>query len=335
MNMLELVLVLLLCGLCWGKRSVVITGANRGIGYEATRQLAATGDWQIIMAVRNPTLASRAISNMQGKEHCEIKELDLASLADVNRFCEEMKKEKRTIDVLACNAGIQVSGSANKGPSFTKDGYEITVGTNHIGHFAMIQALISSLESSSPSPRVVIVGSGVHNPDEPGGDVGSKATLGDMQGFAKGFKSPISMVDGSSYDADKAYKDSKLCNVITSLELARRLQANKYKSTCNVMNPGLIPTTGLFRDLNPIFVAIFTFITRYLARVAVSEEEGGKRLAYMIANPSLDGITGAYYSGKPGVDEFKPIDMSTEAKDQEKAKKFWDFSQQLVAMKNI
>ena len=67
----------------------------------------------------------------------------------------------------------------------------------------------------------------------------------------------------------------------------------------------------------------------------MSEEEGGKRLAYMIANPSLDGITGAYYSGKPGVDEFKPIDMSTEAKDQEKAKKFWDFSQQLVAMKNI
>ena len=90
MNMLELVLVLLLCGLCWGKRTVVITGANRGIGYEATRQLAATGDWQIIMAVRNPTLASRAISNMQGKEHCEIKELDLASLADVSRFCEEM-----------------------------------------------------------------------------------------------------------------------------------------------------------------------------------------------------------------------------------------------------
>ena len=314
---------------------MVITGANRGIGLEATQQLAATGEWQIIMGVRNPDLARRAITRMEGKENCEIRQLNLASLADVTRFCEELRKEKKSIDVLACNAGIQVSGSAKNGASFTEDGYEITVGTNHIGHFMMIQLLLNTLESSSPSPRVVIVGSGVHNPDEPGGNVGSKATLGTMQGFVKGFKRPISMIDDSTYDADKAYKDSKLCNVITSIELARRLQAKKYKSTCNVMNPGLIPTTGLFRDLNPFFVAIFTFITRYIAKVAVSEEEGGRRLAFMIANPSLDGVTGAYYSGKPGADEFKPIDMSAEAKDQEKAKIFWELSQQLVGMRNI
>ena len=177
-----LVSICILCSvaiIAFGKRTVLITGANRGIGLEATRQLASTGDWKIIMGVRNPDLASRAISRMEGKENCEIRQVDLASLADVKRFCEEIKKEENSIDVLACNAGIQVSGSAKNGPSFTKDGYEITVGTNHIGHFAMIQMLMSALESSSSSPRVVIVGSGVHNPDEPGGNVGSKATLGE------------------------------------------------------------------------------------------------------------------------------------------------------------
>ena len=119
-------------------------------------------------------------------------------------------------------------------------------------------------------------GSGVHNPDEPGGDVGSKATLGELSGLRNGFKSPIAMIDGGTYNADKAYKDSKLCNVMTALELARRLQAQGSKTTCNVMNPGLIPTTGLFRDLNPLFVTFFTFFTLYVFKVAVPEVEGGR-----------------------------------------------------------
>ena len=164
----------------------------------------------------------------------------------------------------------------------------------------------------------MIVGSGVHDPDEPGGNVGSKATLGSMSGLERGFVSPDAMVDGAAFDSDKAYKDSKLCNVVTCLEVARRLASNsKYNGiTCNVMNPGLCPTTGLFRDLNPIFVAIFTFITRYLAKVAVSEEEGGRRLAYMVESPLLDKVTGGYFSGKPGYYEFEATTPSREARNE-------------------
>lgn len=88
----------------------------------------------------------------------------------------------------------------------------------------------------------------MHNPKEPGGQVGSKATLGGMKGLELGFKGEVSMVDGGKYDGDKAYKDSKLCNVATSLELARRLQESKSKITSNVMNPGLIPTSGNFEN---------------------------------------------------------------------------------------
>jgi hypothetical protein len=78
-------------------------------------------------------------------------------------------------------------------------------------------------------------------------------------------------------------------------------------------------------------VWIFTILTRYVFKVAVTEEEGGRRLAYMISNPALNGVTGAYYSGKPGVDEFKPIPVSKEAMDQKKAARLWSLTEKLIA----
>ena len=92
--------------------------------------------------------------------------------------------------------------------------------------------------------------------------------------------------------------------------------------------------SGLFRDLNPIFVFLFTLITRYIFKVAVTEEEGGKRLAYMIANTELEKVNGAYYSGKPGVNEFKPIPPSAEASDVTKGKMLWELTEKLIK-KNI
>ena len=79
---------------------------------------------------------------------------------------------------------------------------------------------------------------------------------------------------------------------------------------------------------------IFTILTRYVFKVAVTEEEGGRRLAYMISNPALNGITGAYYSGKPGADEFRPISVSKEAMDQKKAAKLWSVTEKLIAAEN-
>lgn len=175
----------------------------------------------------------------------------------------------------------------------------------------------------------------VHNPDEAGGNVGSKATLGDLDGFKGGFKNPFSMVDGGSFDPDKAYKDSKLCNVMTCLELARRLKAQRSLVTANVMNPGLIPTTGLFREFNPLFVAVFTFLTRYVFKVAASEEEGGARLAFMISSPDLNAVSGTYYSGRPGQQEYVSIEPSNEAKDQKKATLLWTLTESLIRNERV
>ena len=115
-----------------------------------------------------------------------------------------------------------------------------------------------------------------------------------------------------------------------ALEFARRLKQSNSKITCNSMNPGLIPTTGLFRDLNPIFVYIFTLLTRYVFKVAATEDEGGRRLAFMLSNPVLNGVSGAYFSGKPGTPEFNPIPPSTEAQDESKGKRLFELTSSLL-----
>jgi protochlorophyllide reductase len=336
------VLALLIFGLTVScKKTVLITGGNRGIGLAAVRQLQALGEYDIVIACRSIERANAAIASLPSSKGVEAAFVDLADLTSVRKFADEWKTSERSIDCLCLNAGIQLSSSptGNKAgtsdPLRTVDGFEATVGTNHIGHFVLLKELlpvIASSGSAENNARVVFVGSGVHNPKEAGGDVGSKAALGDMSGLAAGFRAPESMVDGGNFDADKAYKDSKLCNVVTALELARRLQAAGKPVTSNVLNPGLIPTTGLFRELNPIFVAVFTFLTRFVFRVAVPDEEGGRRLAYLVSSPALNGITGGYYSGKPGVNEFKLADVSEEAAKMETGSRLWELTEKIVAV---
>jgi protochlorophyllide reductase len=318
------IFVLLFVAISTSAYTCVITGANSGIGLAATKDLVNKG-WNVVALCRSKERAQRTLGFLS---NVEIVEVDLASLDSVRSFCEIWLASKRKTDVLVCNAGIQLNsggGSTNRDPFRTTNGFECTVGTNHIGHFVLVNNILPTVVN-----RLVWVGSGVHNPDEPGGDVGSKATLGDMSGLVNGFMEPVSMIDNGVFNADKAYKDSKLCNVITSLECARRLQVKKENITCNVMNPGLIPTTGLFRELNPIFVAIFTFLTRYIFRVAVSEEEGGRRLSYLIDSDAVSGVTGAYFSGKPGEMEFKPYPVSVEAAKEETGKRLWSLTADLT-----
>ena len=168
----------------------------------------------------------------------------------------------------------------------------------------------------------------VHNPNEPGGNVGSKASLG----LRRGFLNPISMIDGGKFDADKAYKDSKLCNVMMCLELARRLQQSGSNATCNCLNPGLIPTSGLFRNFNPLVLLIFNFFATTVLQVAVSIDVGGARLAYLIDSPDCKNITGAYYlAQKNDAGIITPQVPSNEARDILKAALLWKLSSDLVS----
>lgn len=157
-----------------GKKTVIITGANSGVGLAATKILAESGRWNIIMACRSRQKAIIARETIKkGIENVEIQDLDLADTVSIRNFA---KSCGRDVDVIACNAGVQEStsgfGGKEQGAQVlrTKQGYEITVGTNHIGHFLLLQLMLERLRKSN-SGRVVIVGSGVHDPDSPGGYV--------------------------------------------------------------------------------------------------------------------------------------------------------------------
>lgn len=114
------------------------------------------------------------------------------------------------------------------------------LGTNHLGHFYLNHLLLPQIKDNG---RIVVTASGVHDPDSPGGAQGVPATLGDLSGFETAVASgnaKFDMVDGAAFNADKAYKDSKLCNVLFTRELQRRLNEKGSGVKVNCFNPGLI-----------------------------------------------------------------------------------------------
>lgn len=308
----------------------VITGATSGVGLEAARTLVAAGGDVYVCGrtLEKASAAASAITPVGSVGRAVPVELNLASLASVRKFAAMWKQDvKKPIDILACNAGLAL-GQDSKEPQKTEDGFELTIGTNHLGHFLLVNLLMQDL---SPSARVVMTASSVHDPAT--GDPGSQATLGDLSGLAAGFGSNSFMVDGGAYDAGKAYKDSKLCNVEFTLELARRLKQQKSNITINCLSPGLIPSKTFFRYQNPTFSGVFAFAANNLLKITETPEFGGDTLVFMALDPSLDGQSGKFYSAvPPGRHEFVERTPSPEARNEEEAAELWRKSSILVGI---
>uniref|UniRef100_A0A7S0RIA9 Protochlorophyllide reductase n=1 Tax=Pyramimonas obovata TaxID=1411642 RepID=A0A7S0RIA9_9CHLO len=320
-------------------KNIIITGSNSGIGFAGALQLAAAGN-QVFLACRTLAKAQAAKEEIEAELAKQGKtgrvtpvECDMADMASIRKFAADWKASGETLDVLVCNAGVQFSGEAV--PRRTKDGFELTVGTNHLGHFLLTNLLLEDLERT-PGARIVVTASEVHDPASSGGQVGSPAGLGDLNGFAT-MGATFDMVDGTPFDSDKAYKDSKLCNVLFAEELQRRLAAKGSGVTVNAFGPGLITRTNFFRYQNPVFVKVFDFATNDIFHVAETVEGGGRCLAYMAADPALEGRGGLYLNnninfGVQGNHEFIEFDPSEEARNQAEAKTLWQFSADLVGL---
>ena len=123
------------------------------------------------------------------------------------------------------------------------------LGTNHLGHFYLNHMIMPLVRDNG---RIVVTASGVHDPDSPGGAQGVPATLGDFAGFEKAASGDkkFDMVDGNAFNADKAYKDSKLCNVLFTRELQRRLNDGGSNVKVNCFNPGLIVGKFKYQSMN-------------------------------------------------------------------------------------
>ncbi|MBX9259334.1 protochlorophyllide reductase [Desmonostoc muscorum CCALA 125] len=313
------------------KSTVVITGASSGVGLYAAKALAQRG-WYVVLACRDLAKAQKAAQavDIPYNSYTSI-HIDLGSLESVRQFVKNFRASGNSIDALVCNAAIYMP--LIKEPLRSPEGYELTVTTNHLGHFLLCNLLLEDLQKSSSQPRLVILGTVTHNPDELGGKIPPRPDLGDFQGFAQGFKDPISMIDGKKFEPVKAYKDSKVCNVLTMKELHRRY----HESTDIVFSslyPGCVAETPLFRNHYPLFQKLFPLFQKYITGGYVSQELAGERVAAVVADPEYN-QSGVYWSwGNRQKKDGKSFaqKVSPQARDDEKGDRMWELSAKLVGL---
>jgi protochlorophyllide reductase len=238
------------------------------------------------------------------------------------------------LDALVINAAVYKPRL--KEPERSPQGYELSMATNHLGHFLLIQLLLPQLQASQhPSKRVVILGTVTANSKELGGKIPipAPADLGDLSGFKAGFKAPIAMANGKAFKPGKAYKDSKLCNMITTQELHRRL----HQSTGIVFSslyPGCVADTPLFRNTPRAFQKIFPWFQKNVTGGYVSQALAGERVAQVVADPGF-GTSGVHWSWgnrqKQGGKQFSQ-ELSDKASNPETAQGVWEESLKLVGL---
>ena len=200
-----------------GGKIAVVTGANRGIGYEMVRSLSRKGA-RAILACRNKNIGEVAVRQIRQENpaaEVELIQLDLASLASVHRFVDEFIHQHNRLDVLINNAGVMRTPWGK-----TEDGFEIQFGTNHLGHFALT-GLLCDLITCTPHARIVTISSWGHY---------------------------FGRIDFENLNAEKkynpsdAYAQSKLANLLFTYELQRRLESRKMDTIAVAAHPGWTAT---------------------------------------------------------------------------------------------
>ena len=314
--------------------TVLITGASSGVGLFATKALADRG-WHVVMACRDTDKARRAQAALAISDalvtHLQV---DLGDLESVDKLVDSFHATGRPLDALVINAAVYLPRL--KHPERSPQGYEISMATNHFGHFLLVHRLLDDLKRSQhPSRRVVILGTVTANSKELGGKIPipAPADLGDLSGFAAGFKAPIAMADGKSFKPGKAYKDSKLCNMITTQELHRRL----YDSTGIVFTslyPGCVADSPLFRNTPKAFQTIFPWFQKTITGGYVSQALAGERVADVVTDPAfaVSGVHGSWGNRQSKGGKQFSQELSDKASNPETARRMWDLTTKLVGL---
>ncbi|CAL8249786.1 unnamed protein product [Boreogadus saida] len=280
-------------------RTVLITGANTGIGKETARDMARRGA-RVVMACRDLTRAERAAEEVRratGNGNVVIRHLDLASTYSVRTFAKEFLGSEERLDILINNAGIMMC------PKWlTEDSFETQMAVNHLGHFLLTNLLLPKLRSSAPS-RVVVVSSLAHET--------GKVDFDDLF-FAK-----------RPYSSMASYKQSKLANVLFSRELARRMKGTGV--TAYSLHPGVI-RTELGRHVESWFPLLGVLLRAPSMLLMKTPTQGAQTSIYCAVTPGLEKLSGGYFS------DCKEKRAAEVARDNEVAKKLWDVSAQLVGL---
>jgi NAD(P)-dependent dehydrogenase (short-subunit alcohol dehydrogenase family) len=272
-------------------RTVIITGANSGLGLATSRALARVGA-RVIMAVRDPDRGRAAAEEIGGST--EVRRLDLADLASVRAFASDWTEP---IDVLINNAGVM----ATPDRQLTADGFELQFGTNHLGHFALTNLLLDKI-----GDRVVTVSSGGHR-------MGS-IQLDDLNWQRR------------RYRPWRAYGQTKLANLLFTLELQRRLNDADSKVRAVAAHPGLAATNLV----QPRHAWIKRVSDRFIGLAGQSADQGALPQLYA----AVVDLPGGSYVGPDGRREQRGyptlVGRSADASDPELAKRLWAASEQLT-----
>jgi len=276
---------------------VLITGANSGIGFEASVKIASMGAHVVMVARdrRRGDDALVAVKARSGSDTVSLLLCDMASMAGVRALAQDVLARHPRLDVLVNNAG-----SVKTSREVTEDGLEWTFAANYLGHFLLTNLLLDRLRESAPA-RVVNVSSDGHR----------RGTIEfeNLQ-FERGGFSTLT-----------AYARSKLAQVLFTRELARRLEQTGV--TVNALHPGAVATGIWAKAAAPWYVRAPIAVAKVLFMRTPSQ--GGDRIVYLATSPDVEGLTGGYY------DKDRLTLPSTLALDQALARRLWDESAKLAA----
>ena len=274
-------------------RTAVVTGANSGIGLVTARELARAGG-DVVLAVRDEERGRTAAASITGST--EVRRLDLADLASVRVFAEDWDGD---LDVLINNAGVMAIPERR-----TVEGFELQFGTNHLGHFALTNLLLPYL-----TDRVVTVSSSAHR--------AGRIVLDDLNWQRR------------RYRAWAAYSQSKLANLLFTLELQRRLTAARSSVRAYAAHPGYAATNLQSHTANPISSVMMAVANRVVAQ---SDAQGA--LPTLFA--ATQDLPGGSYVGPDGFHETRGhptlVGRSAAATDLDSAAALWTASEELTAM---
>jgi len=286
------------------RRVVVITGASSGLGLTTTKALIAR-NYFVVAAVRSPDKMDEVAreTGLSKNDYVAMK-LELASLQSVKDFVANLKLflPARPLSHLICNAAVYLPTDPN--PSWTDDGYEMSLGVNHLGHFLLVQLLLPELKRAKGA-RCTIVGSVTGNSNTIAGSlVKPVADVGNLEGLRAGGGRVATMASSPSegFYGAKAYKDAKALNMMTVLEMHRRFHTSSGV-VFNSMYPGCIAETNLFREKRAWFRDFFFPNLMKTIGAYVSEDEAGERLAQVIYDPQCT-KSGVYWSWNGSAKQF-------------------------------
>jgi NAD(P)-dependent dehydrogenase (short-subunit alcohol dehydrogenase family) len=302
-------------------RTVVVTGANSGIGREASRVLAARGA-TVVMACRSVDrgeTAAEEIAAEIGRDgtstpgKLEVRECDLADLDSVASFADDVREDYDALDCLANNAGVMAVPYGE-----TAQGFETQFGVNHVGHYALTEALLPVLAASDDEARVVTQSSALHED----GDI-------DFDRIR-----PRDDGDGSpprGYDEWAAYGQSKLANVLFARELDARLDDAGVEGVTSVaVHPGYANTNLQRRGPEQRGSTLRVWLMQIAnAVVAQSAAAGALPLLYAMTAPD---VAGSAYYGPGGFNDMRGAperqEPSVRALDDDLARRLWEASEE-------